>query len=122
MIEEETIRSIVTRLARPSGSGTHIVERAALLAEGPDCAQIEGWILRVGGEPCGAANVSRGRGLHAERADARSPTGVAPSRYLLPTSALDARTACATDPLDDRTVEAAGVEPAGPEQTGAMRR
>ncbi|HXE94267.1 MAG TPA: hypothetical protein VN544_10740 [Gaiellaceae bacterium] len=76
----------------------------------------------MGSEPCGAANVFRGRGLHADRADARSPTGVAPSRYPLPTSALAAKTACAADPLDDGTVEVTGLEPAGPEQTGAMRR
>lgn len=38
MIAEEAIRAIVVRLARPSGSrtGTHVVERAASLAEGPE--------------------------------------------------------------------------------------
>jgi hypothetical protein len=89
MIEETTIRAIVVRLARPSASGAHIVERAAILAEGSDCAEIEAWILREGGEPYGAATAPRGRGLHAERASARSaPAGGAPSRYVLPASAL----------------------------------
>jgi len=90
MIEEKAIRAIVVRLARPSGSGTHTVERAAVLAEGSDCAEIEAWILRAGGEPCSDATVSQGRGLYAERANARSaPVGSAPARYVLPASALN---------------------------------
>jgi hypothetical protein len=90
MSEERTIRAIVERLARPSGSGTHTVERAAILAEGADCAEIEAWILRAGGEACVDATVPRGRGLHAERANARSaPAGSPPSRYVLPESALN---------------------------------
>jgi hypothetical protein len=90
MIEEQTIRAIVVRLARPSDSGAHIVERAALLAEGSDCAEIEAWILREGGEPYSDASVPQGRGLYAERANARSsPASAAPSRYVLPASALN---------------------------------
>ncbi len=89
MIEETTIRAIIVRLARPSGAGTHTVERAAILAEGSDCAEIEAWILREGGEPCSDAAVAQGRGLYAERANARSASvGSAPTRYRLPTSAL----------------------------------
>jgi len=119
MIETEAIRAIVARLARPSGSrtGTQVVERAAILAEGSDCAKIEAWILREGGEPCSDAAVSRGRGLHAERANARSAaTGAAPSRYTLPASALNVA------PSANAAMEAAGIEPARPEQTGAARR
>ncbi len=90
MIDEQTIRAIVARLARPSGSGAHIVERAAILAEGSDCAEIEAWILREGGKPHSDATVPQGRGLHAERAHARSsPASAAPSRYVLPASALN---------------------------------
>jgi hypothetical protein len=90
MIEEETIRAIVLRLARRSGSGTYAVERAAILAEGSDCAEIEAWILREGGEPCSNATVPRGQGLHAERANARSaPASAAPLHYVLPASALN---------------------------------
>jgi hypothetical protein len=117
MIEETTIRAILVRLARPSASGTHTVERAAILAEGSDCAEIEAWILREGGEPCGDAAVPRGRGLYAERANARSASpNAAPSRYVLPASALDVR------PSVKAAMEAAGIEPARPEQTGAVRR
>ncbi len=90
MIDEPTIRAIVVRLARPIASGAHVVERAAILAEGSDCAEIEAWILRVGGEPYGdSAMPPRRGGLHAERANVRSErAGVTPSRYLLPAGAL----------------------------------
>jgi hypothetical protein len=89
MMDETAIRAIVVRLARPIGSGAHTIDRAALLAEGPDCAEIEAWIVREGGEPHVAAAPPRGRGLHADRGHARSsPAGAVPARYVLPTSAL----------------------------------
>jgi hypothetical protein len=89
MIDDATIRAIVVRLARPIAPGAHIIERAAILAEGSDCAEIEAWILRAGGEPHSEVTMPLGRGLHAERANARSSRAVAtPSRYVLPASAL----------------------------------
>ena len=89
MIDETAIRAIVVRLARPIASGAHTIDRAALLAEGPDCAEIEAWIVREGGEPHVDAAPPRGRGLHADRGQARSsPAGPVPSRYVLPASAL----------------------------------
>jgi hypothetical protein len=86
MMDEATIRAIVVRLARPSASGAHTIDRAAIRAEGPDCAEIEAWIIRAGGEPHTVTAPSRGRGLHADRGNA--PAGAAPSRYVLPASAL----------------------------------
>jgi len=86
MMDETTIREIVVRLARPIASGAHTIDRAAIRAEGADCAEIEAWIIRAGGEPQTATARPRGRGLHADRANA--PAGVAPSRYVLPASAL----------------------------------
>ena len=89
MIDESEIRAIVVRLARPIASGAHTIDRAALLAEGPDCAEIEAWIVRAGGEPQIETAAPRGRGLHADRAHARSsPAGAMPSRYVLPAGAL----------------------------------
>ncbi|HEV7774338.1 MAG TPA: hypothetical protein VGO48_13745 [Conexibacter sp.] len=89
MIDETAIRAIVVRLARPIASGAHTIDRAALLAEGPDCAEIEAWIVREGGEPYVNAAPPRGRGLHADRENTRSsPAGAVPSRYVLPASAL----------------------------------
>jgi hypothetical protein len=87
MIDHE-IRAIVVRLAHPSTSGAHTIERAAILAEGSECAEIEAWIVRQGGEPVDAA-ASRGHGLHAERENARSSfAGAGPLRYTLPASLL----------------------------------
>lgn len=89
MSDEATIRAIVTRLARPLASGAHTVERAAILAEGSDCAEIEAWIVRKGGQPHVDAGAPRGHGLHAERENARSLSASAtPSRYVLPASLL----------------------------------
>jgi hypothetical protein len=90
LIDDDAIRAIVIRLARPAASGAHTIERAAILAEGAECAEIEAWIVRQGGEPLVDVAPSRGRlGLHAERMEGRSsPAGAAPSRYVLPASLL----------------------------------
>lgn len=89
MIDEAAIRAIVARLARPSASGAHTIDRAAILAEGADCAEIEAWIVRNGGEPHVDAATPRGGGLHADRGHTRSsPAGATPSRYVLPAGAL----------------------------------
>jgi hypothetical protein len=89
MIDETAIRAIVVRLARPSTSGAHTIDRAAILAEGADCAAIEAWIVREGGRPHSDVVMPRGHGLHAERASTRSSSlSAAPSRYVLPASAL----------------------------------
>ncbi|HZV74686.1 MAG TPA: hypothetical protein VFF79_13300 [Conexibacter sp.] len=89
MIDESAIREIVGRLARPTASGGHAIERAAILAEGSDCAAIETWIVSHGGEPQAGADAPRGRGLHAERSNARAtPPGAAPTRYVLPATSL----------------------------------
>jgi len=89
MIDESTIRAIVVRLARPVASGAHTIDRAAILAEGADCAAIEAWIVREGGEPHVDAAPPPGRGLHADRANARtSSASFGPSRYVLPAGAL----------------------------------
>jgi len=68
VIDEAAIREIVARLSRPIASGAHTIERAAILAEGSDCAEIEAWIVREGGEPHVEGAGPPGRGLHADRA------------------------------------------------------
>jgi hypothetical protein len=89
MIDDDAIRAVVVRLARPIASGAHTIERAAILAEGSECAEIEAWIVRQGGEPLLDAAASPGHGLHAERMHLRSsPAGAAPSRYVLPAGLL----------------------------------
>jgi hypothetical protein len=89
MIDETAIRALVIRLARPIASGAHTIERASILAEGSDCAEIEAWIVRKGGTPHIDAAPARGHGLHADREAARSSASAAPSRYTLPASLLD---------------------------------
>jgi hypothetical protein len=89
VIDDSAIHEIVTRLARPTASGAHAIERAAILAEGSNCGDIEAWIVDRGGEPLTGAAAPRQGGLHADRINARSaPAGVAPTGYLLPASAL----------------------------------
>jgi hypothetical protein len=85
---DDAIRAIVTRLARRHPSGGVVIERAAILAEGADCAAVVAWIEAHDGEPEAAAAPAAKRGLHSARlsgsigADTR-----APARYVLPAGA-----------------------------------
>ena len=88
-MDDEEIRAVVKRIARPSAKGGATVERATLLAEGSDVAEIEAWILRAGGTPETAAP-ARGAGLNADRINEREASRTpAPLRYVLPPGALD---------------------------------
>ena len=86
MIDETAIRGIVTRLARPSKAGGHVIERAALLAEGGNFEAIEAWIVEKGGRPeSAAATAGHGGGVHEREQDTgRTSTVEVPSRYVLP--------------------------------------
>lgn len=85
---DEAISALVTRLARRHPSGGTVIERAAILAEGADCAAVVAWIEAHAGEP-EAAIAAKSRGLHGSRlsdpirADSRPP-----ARYVLPAGAL----------------------------------
>ncbi len=84
---DDAIRAIVTRLARRGRSGDSVIERAAIMAEGPDSGAIIRWILAHAGQPEETAAAAPGRGLHG----ARMSTGGAqkhPPRYVLPADAL----------------------------------
>ncbi len=85
LVDDEAIRAVVKRLTRPHPSGGRVIERAAVLAEGSDSAQIMAWITAHAGEPEAVAAAPAGPGLHAERHDTRSQT---PMRFVLPASAL----------------------------------
>ena len=87
MIDDDDIRTLVVRLARPHRSGGDVVERAALMAAGPDGAAIIAWILARGGAPEAQAARSAVGGLHGGREEARRSAPQA-SRYLLPAGAL----------------------------------
>ena len=88
-MDDDAIRTVVTRLARKDGAGGHAIERSAILAEGSDCAEIEAWIVAHGGAPETQSHVV-GRGLHAQRsADAAARRPPVNTRYVLPRGALD---------------------------------
>jgi hypothetical protein len=82
---DDATRAVVTRLARRHSSGGRVVERAAILAEGADCAAVVAWIIAQGGQPEAAPLPATRRGLHSPRVG--GPLGAAPratARYVLP--------------------------------------
>ena len=85
---EDAIRALVTRLARPHSSGGHVIERAAILAEGSSFATAMAWIVEHGGEPEEQAAAASG-GLHGSRLN-RSGGSVSPTalRFVLPAGVL----------------------------------
>ena len=80
-MDDEGIRVLVKRLARPHPSGGDAVERAAILAEGEDFPSIMSWISEHEGVPESAV-VAAPRGLHGARVGG-GPTRP-PLRYVLP--------------------------------------
>ena len=85
--DDDTIRIVVKRLARPTKSGGSVIERAAILAEGSTSTEILAWIVAHDGQPETLAVAATQRGLHSSRLDARSSDPV-PRRYVLPAGAL----------------------------------
>jgi hypothetical protein len=88
-LEQDEIRTLVARLARPDASGSLVVERAAILAEGTASAAITDWILTHGGVRAAPAPSPERHGLHGsrlpgggDRVSERAP------HYLLPADAL----------------------------------
>lgn len=90
VVDDETIRLLVIRLARPSAGGGHVIARAAILAEGADFAAVVRWITANGGVPEEAAPAPRSAGgLHGARGAGAGP-GAPPRRYVFPEGALRA--------------------------------
>jgi hypothetical protein len=87
-VDDDAIRALVVRLARPHPSGGDVIERAAILAEGADFPAVMVWIADHGGTPETASTVPKG-GLHASRRSDRDGTGPrTPLRYVLPPDSL----------------------------------
>ena len=89
-MEEDAIRSLVTRLARAHPSGGTVIERAAIVAEGADFDAVMAWIIARGGTPEAAVEKTTRQGLHGsrlQREGGASPR--TPSRFVLPPGALD---------------------------------
>lgn len=82
-MDDDGIRALLTRLARPHPSGGKTIERAALLAAGPDFAEVIAWIDEHGGAPEGPGAATVGGGLHGSRISRGSSRPSQPMRYLL---------------------------------------
>jgi hypothetical protein len=86
---DDAIRDCVARLSRPQRGGRRVIERAAIMAEGPDSAAILDWLAAASWTPedLPAADADRGgSGLHGMRRE--SQRGQArpqhPRRYVSP--------------------------------------
>ena len=88
-MDDEAIRTLVTRLARPRAAGGEVVERAAILAEGADFAAVMTWIVAHGGRPEEMACPDPSGGLYGARLHHAGPARASvPLRFVLPTAAL----------------------------------
>jgi hypothetical protein len=89
-VDDDAIRSLVTRLARAQPGGGATIERAAIVAEGADFAAVIAWIVARGGTPEAPVETSARHGLHGSRLHAAGGSqSRAPSRFLLPAGPLD---------------------------------
>jgi hypothetical protein len=84
--DDDAIRDLVARLARPHPSGGRVIERATLLASGADFRAVMRWIEAHGGRPEAPAAPRSERGLYGSRDTARRDPE--PLRFILPPTAL----------------------------------
>ena len=88
-VDDEAIRSLLTRLGRRDPSGGTVIERAALLAEGADFDAVMTWIVAHGGEPEARTAKKSSSGLHGSRVqESTAADSRPPSRFVLPAGAL----------------------------------
>jgi hypothetical protein len=88
-MDDDAIRALVGRLARPHPSGGKVIERAAILAEGTDSTAIMTWITAHAGIPETTIARPPRHGLHGSRlGDGSGAESRTPPRYVLPASAL----------------------------------
>jgi hypothetical protein len=87
-MEDEAIRAVVERLARPHPSGGRVIERAAILATGSDSSEVLAWIAEHGAVAEDAPDAKPGGGLFGGRLDQSTASRRAPGRYVLPPDAL----------------------------------
>jgi hypothetical protein len=88
-MEDDAIRTLVTRLSRPHRSGGDVIERAAIMAAGGDSAEVLAWIVAHDGQPEIQPTADSPRGLHSARLGGGEGTEFAtPRRYVLPPGVL----------------------------------
>ena len=89
-MEDDDIRTLVKRLARPRPDGASVVERAAIMAAGTDADAVMAWITEHGGEAEEAKPTKRRHGLHGDRLHDDGGTKARnPSRFVLPPGTFD---------------------------------
>jgi hypothetical protein len=87
--DDEAIRTLLKRLARPHSSGGEVIERAAILAEGAGFPAIMTWITDHDGVAEAAAAGAPRQGLHGSRMSGGSASRPSPPlRYVLPAGTL----------------------------------
>jgi hypothetical protein len=88
-MDENAIRTLVTSLSRPHRSGGDVIERAAILAAGPDSPAVVAWIVAHHGEPEAAVESASTGGLYGSRLSGGAHSEPRqPLRYVLPPGAL----------------------------------
>jgi hypothetical protein len=87
-MEDDAIKVLVKRLARPHPSGGTVIERAAVMAEGTGSQDVMTWIVAHGGTPEAAVKTTAQRGIHGLRNEVE-PGSRPAARFVLPAGALD---------------------------------
>jgi hypothetical protein len=87
-MDDDAIRVLLTRLARPHPSGGEVIERAAILAEGANSAAVMTWIAAHAGIPEATVATAPRHGLHGSRLNDSGAEPRTPLRYVLPAGAL----------------------------------
>lgn len=87
-MDDDAIPALLKLLARPTGAGGQVIERAAIMAAGVDSQAVVEWILAHHGKPEQRGPTTTRRGLHGPRLadDDRAPR--APQRFVLPAGVL----------------------------------
>jgi hypothetical protein len=89
-VDDDAIRSLLTRLARAHPAGGTVIERAAVVAAGADSEAVMTWILAHGGKPEAAVQTPTRHGLHGSHLHSSGGSEPrAPSRFVLPPGVLD---------------------------------
>jgi hypothetical protein len=87
--DDEAIRALLRRLARPHASGGQVIERATLLAEGAEFPAILAWITAHAGIAEAGLGTAPRHGLHGARmSSGRVGEPPKPLRYVLPAGTL----------------------------------
>jgi hypothetical protein len=88
-MDDDAIRALLRRLARPHASGGEVIERAAILAEGADFAAVMTWITAHAGVAETQVATGSGHGLHGSRmSNSSGAESRTPLRFVLPAKSL----------------------------------